>query len=802
MLTVEAWLAEGHLATKTLRNNALMVLLLAFSFVYRVALMIRETFPPGADIGLHNSIIHSIMHSGPVDFLYNAYHMGGGSSVTFPGYHIFAAYVISFTGLPDYVAQAVVVSLFSTFIVAVAFILTRKVWNVSAALIVAFLVAVSRFDIEMLMWGGFPNVVTLFLIPLAFYLFLEKDRLGVLPFLVSASLVSGAIFLTHSLSSIVFVAVTATTAFFALLLAGRMREKRGGFLMWLLPLVLGAISIAPFLAQVAPAYLGSNVSAFTGGLTDIKLAILSTKIVPTGVVVPLLVFALLYFLFSKYYSGKFLTVPTLLFVIWWLVPTVFTQGYLVGLYTDFTRFLYFVILPVILLIGVGFWHCARFFSQAVDFLLGAVKDLPQVRIRDSLTMRRVLPHLNPRTTALVFTLIFVLYSFVTIPTFASPSEGIGVQTFYQLMDQPGYQAIQWAKNNTAPRAVFLTDAEYGWWFSGFALRPTISAVEPQYLTNAREVEPAKVARYVLDTDYLIDNGLIQVREDGGYIGRHNPEFLVRLNEENSEENPYIQYYQYFPYPFFNFDNSQTTLEFRAGLSPQVLVCPLSTMPVTDMHMENDNNQTVSIYVTWQNQYFNFTQQVTIAQGVRFVNVTENVMSLDPTVTFDHLRFTMPTKGQFVEGDGATIGQIDKFYDVQGQIIFTDGVPLAVNASVNGQGPLELDYNLGTKTFANMSFAIGLYGFKPSENLNLQSPDSQWISFGKKMLANYIDNFSQPVNSPVPMDVFNYKEALQNQNVSYVVVRDAEQIPRFAKDPLFSLVFINNEVAIFQVRTST
>lgn len=718
--------------------------------------------------------------------------MGGGSSVTFPGYHIFTAYVILLTGLPDYVAQALVVSFFSTFIVAVAFLLTRKVWNVSAALIVAFLVAVSRFDIEMLMWGGFPNVLTLMLMPLAFYLFLEKDRFGALPFLVSSSLISGTIFLTHSLSAVIFVVVTVVTVFFSVIFAGKMREHRVGFVMWLLPLVLGALSIAPFLIQVAPAYLGADVSTFTGGLVDIKLALLATKIVPLGVVVPLLVFAFLYFAFSRYYSRKFLTVPTLLFVIWWLVPTVLTQGYLFGLYTDFTRFLYFVILPVIVLIGVGFYHIAKFFSQAVDFLLGIVKDLPQIRIRNSKTLRKVLPHITQKVTVILFALIFVLYSFFTIPIFATPSEGAGVQTFYQLMDKPGFQAIQWAQNNTAPNAVFLTDAEYGWWFSGFAQRPTISAVEPQYLTNAREVEPAKIARYVLDTDYLVDNGLIQLREDGGYIGRHNPEFLAKLSGQD----------QYFPYPFFNFDNSQITVEFRAGsVTPQVLVSALSTMSVVDMHMENDNNQTVSIYVTRQNQYFNFTQQVTIAQGVRFVNVTDTIASIDPNVTFDHVTFTMPTKGQFVEDNGSTVGQIDKFYDVQGQIIFTQGTPLARNVSSYGQGPLELDYNLGAKSAAQMAFSIGLYEFKPEQGLTLQSPDSDWMAFGKTMLNAYFSNYTQSVSNPAPMDIFDYKTGLSSQNVSYVAVRDSEQIPRFAKDPLFSLVFINNEVAIFQVHTS-
>jgi hypothetical protein len=121
-----------------------------------------------------------------------------------------------------------------------------------------------------------------------------------------------------------------------------------------------------------------------------------------------------------------------------------------------------------------------------------------------------------------------------------------------VMNNPLFEGIQWAQKNTPTDSVFITDALYGWWFSGFAQRPTLSAVDPQYLTLANEFEPARVARNVLDTDYLVDNGLIQIREDGGYIGRHNPIFLAKLNNS------------YFPYPFFHFNNNEITVEIREG----------------------------------------------------------------------------------------------------------------------------------------------------------------------------------------------------------------------------------------------
>jgi len=687
----------------------------------------------------------------------------------------------------DYVAQTVVVSLFSSLIIVVAFLLTRKIWNASAALIVAFLVAVSRFDIEMLMWGGYPNVIAVMLIPLAFYLFLEKDRFSVVPFLVVTSLVSGAIFLTHSLSAVLFIAITLGTVVFTLLFAGRMGERRSGLIMWVLPLLLGAIVIAPFLLQVAPAYLGADASTFTGGVTAIKEALLATKMMPLDIVVPLLIFVFLYFPFSKYYTGKFFSLPTVLLVLWWLIPTVLTQGYLFGVYTDYNRFLYFVILPVIILIGLGFYHVARYAGQGLGWLTHHAKQMPKIKLTKNKTLLRVLSHLEEKTFALIFTLILVLYAFFSVGLFAPPVSwvgsppvsGVGLQSFYQLMNQSEYDAIQWAKANTAPGAVFLTDAQYGWWFGGFAQRPTLSAVEPEYLTNSREFASATMASRVLDTDFLVDNGIIQVREDGGYIGRHNPDFYAKLPN------------QYFPYGFFTFDNTEITATFR-DQNGQPHIMDLTDLAVTDQHMAN-NSDYASIFVTRANSYFTFTEETTIYQGLAFANLTMTIAGNSPSVTFDSLRFTLHT-GIVTEIGGAhqgtplalnesmsTLAFFNTWNNLAGQLIFTNGQPEQISDYPN---ICELTYNMNGQSAAELNMNAGVYQYDAN-------PDYQAIMSSHAKTA--MDKISNQ-----PLDVFNYRQALAAYNVSYVALRDLGQISRFAKDPTFSLVFINNDVAIFKV----
>jgi hypothetical protein len=57
-------------------------------------------------------------------------------------------------------------------------------------------------------------------------------------------------------------------------------------------------------------------------------------------------------------------------------------------------------------------------------------------------------------------------------------------------------------------------------------------------------------------------------------------------------------------------------------------------------------------------------------------------------------------------------------------------------------------------------------------------------------------------TPLPADFkewFDYRVAIQTNNVSYIVCRVAEMQPKFLQDPAFSLVFINSEIGIFKVK---
>ncbi|MGA2682307.1 MAG: hypothetical protein ABSF44_10980 [Candidatus Bathyarchaeia archaeon] len=761
---------------KANKKYLLLLLIFGFSFIYRIVLMFWQSFPPGADIGLHASVINSITGSGNTNFLYDYYQMGGGQSLTFPGYHIFTSAIMLMTGLTDYVAQALIVALFSSLIVLASFLITRTVWHESAAFIVAFLVAVSRFDIEMLMWAGYPNVITLLLIPITFYLFLRRERFSLAPFLVSSSILVGSIFLTHSLSAAVFIGITVSTVFFALIAPKTFGTRRKNVLSWVLPLLGGALLVSPFLASAVPAYLSAN-SSFSA-VNEINRAIIATRVLPMDEVLALFACLLPLLLLSKKYKRRFISLPTFLLIMWLFVPLVLTQGYLFGLIVDYNRFLYFLVLPAIILFAVMIDHGSAYFAHLTVTYNTLTNQVTKTTRAANKWATRISAGVTRNRVYSLFALGFILIFLVTLPIFLTPWQGVTIQSFYQTMDKPGYQAIQWAKQNTQPGSIFVSDALYGWWLGGFAERPTLSAVQPQYLTVDSELAPATFASNLLDTDYLIDNGYIQIREDGGYVGRHNPEFLADLS------------WTPFPFPFFQFNNSETTLLSQNAGSMQST--DVTQMPVVNMQLMGAQSNRPSIVVDKANGDFSYSEILTVSQGVAFANMTITIKSVNQNVSLDWINFIMNAQGQFQQPSKNSVATLDAGLKEVGQLVFPNNPPLVT--AFNSQNPciIQLSYNLQGKSSAEIQILVGIYQVTENEIANPASLNTT--------LMSNVQNSQKPA-AGLPIATFDYKEELQANSVSYVANRDFGANAKFADDPEFSLVFINNEVAIFKVRAN-
>ena len=759
------------------RFPLLLLVIVSFSALYRILLVFFEGFPPGADIGLHNSLMHSItQQGGNTNFLFNTYHMGGGNSNTFPGYHIFVSSVTLYTGLPDYFAQAIVVILFSSLLGAMAFLITRKILNESIALIVAFLVGISYYDIFILLWSGYPNIIALLLIPLVFYLLLEKDRFTRLPRLTAAALLSATIFLTHSLSSIMFIVISLATIAVGLSFPRRLEIARKNVLEWVAVLVIGGLIVSPFLIQAAPIYLDLNSAVYTGGLPDIQALLLSLRLVQIEYVLPFIVCFFAGFACFKYLQKK-VRFPAVLILLWLGTSVALTQSFVVGFYTDYERFLYFANLPLIIIVGTGIFLVTQQLARVTNQFL-STKRLTQI-FNKTRFLRSIQIHLTNQTLVALFATLLLFGVVFGIPHFSMmPSEGFEMRDQLQVMDKSGYEAMQWIENNTSADSVFVADALYGWWLGG-AQRPTVSAVDPIFLTNAREFQPALLATQLLDTNYLIDNSLIQIREDT-YGANRNPEFLVKQTNK------------YYPTAFLSFNHNQTTFSYYYTTNNnQQTIIELSEFAIKEMTLKT-NDTTATLTTIRGNEWVNFTQTLTVYQGIQFVNIKQTLSSNNPAVGFTNIELLAQTRGTITVNKDQYITIEDPYTNIAGQLIFANTQPTVTQTSNNA---FKLYFSLNPQSQAEINFYVSVFEYpRYDSDLTTKTELEQLFLNNTK---SYTDKISED-----PIESFDYKQALIELNVDYVVLREYTQIQRFRSDPTFQLVLYNQGTAIFQVRQSS
>jgi hypothetical protein len=281
---------------------------------------------------------------------------------------------------------------------------------------------------------------------------------------------------------------------------------------------------------------------------------------------------------------------------------------------------------------------------------------------------------------------------------------------------------------------------------------------------------------------MIDNGLIQVREDGGYIGRHNPEILAKLN------------WTYFPYSFLNFNSSKNRIQYRIVDNLEFLY--LDQLPVKEMRIENDTEH-ATIFVEKSNDFFNYTQLTTVYKGVKFVDMSIMVESAVEGVSLDWVQIFVNSKGKVIPSiQNRTVGLLDEGVKAFAQVIFNEEQPeLEV---VNSENPciLSLLYNLQGASRGEIQLSVSAYSV--TDDLHYyQDPETTAGYFSNIISDNLIS--SQKPTSNISLDVFDYRKAMNDWNISYIACRDFEVFPKFVNDPAFSLVFINDEVAIFMVK---
>jgi hypothetical protein len=714
---------------------------------------------------LHGSIINLILDEGKLP-LWNPYHMGGEPLATPPGFHFFTSILILFTGMPLLFAQLITAAFFSSFIVFPAYLVSKKMWRShSAGFLAAFFAAISALSIEMVSWGGYTNVISLALIVVIFYLFLKEIDQPSHFNLLMGTLLFGSILLTHTFSLFVFFPILIL--YFVLLLIGKFLklkeiELRKTLRFFTVSAALGILAVSPWLLRVFSFYMGASAEgALLGGMEDNRNIILANRSVDVIILTLIIVIIPTFFMF-KASRKRYADSGSLLLVAWFLVPIVMTHAYIFGVFVDYSRFLYFIDFPGILIISAGLFYLFRYTSIAV-------RKFSRIKWN---SVKKLVP-------ALVF--IASLFVFIVIsPWSIFPDEAMTRVNFYTTIQKPEATAMEWIQNRTPESSVLVADHLYGWWLSGIGKRTTLSAAGLEFLLYSHELEVAKSAQLFFDTNYYIDNGLIQVREDGLYFLRYNPVFSIGTWSGKS-------------YSLVHFKDNETIFFYYwiNGYGQRVY----ENTTLADMKMIGNptmsKNENLAAFTTlFENDFFTVNKTVTVQRGVRFAELSYEIETKNFRTNLFNIRFKLNTREDTeppkIDQSIPMIGFYDPNQKVCGQAIFREDLPVELDPR-KYPNRFDLLYRYEWNPKMEIKILVGVFDAK-----NLNYPDEVEETHYRLV------NSSLEMVTLDPLITWDYLEMIENYDISYVVCRDQNVYSKFSENPQFRLVFNGGNVAVFQV----
>jgi len=691
--------------------------------------------------------------------------MGGEPLATPPGFHFFVSILIIFSGMPLLLAELVAAIFFSSIIVFPAYVIANRVWKSSSAgLLAAFFATISALSFEMLSWGGYTNAVSLALIVIIFYLFTrdleQPNRLH----LLMGVMLFGAITITHTFSLFIFFPVLAL--YFVLLLIGKALKLKEMKILTMLrffvvSVSLGILVVAPWVLRVFSFYVGASTDGgLLGGLEANRDLILANRSVEP-VLLTLIVVIIPTVLMLKESRKRWIDSVGLLLIAWYFVPIVMTQAYVFGIYTDYSRFMYFIDFPGVIIIAGALYYLFHYASLGIDRFV----TIKWNKIKKTL----------PTITSLTILFIFIFTSLWSI----FPTDAMYRVDWYTTIRQPEATAIDWLRNNTPEDSVLVADHLYGWWLSGISERTTLSAAGLEFLIYSHEIEVAKSARLLLDTNYFIDNDLIQVRDDGPHLLRRSPEFSIATLDGKV-------------FSIFNFQDNGTELAYEwtnengTKVSKTVL---LSDMQMVKANMLVADENLANLIVKYEDEFSIVQKTVAVQKGVRFAEVSYDIQVKSYGTNLFNIWLPIYTG----EGNATIDSSLSKFgfYDPSkkmcGEVIFQEVIPAEIKRIEKDACRVLMLFRQPWEHTINIKMLVGVF-------------DAQNLTYPEQINAKYDELAAAPletVNSE-PLFAWDYMDMLKEYDVSFVVCRDQYTYVRLLEDPKFQKVFIGGDISVFQM----
>ncbi len=480
---------------------ALLLSVFICSFLFRLLLLTQNKMPPSADIGLYAAYVNLILAGGFSFPTWDPYHMAGEPMVRPLGFHYLAA-LISVMFHIDSVWAVLYTGIFFSALTPITmyFLAKRLTGREELALLCAGLSSINFIDIEILCWGGYPNITGLALLPLTFYFSLGTSKKSKV---IAALLTSTLALIDHSS----FFMCIATLGVYAMFLLVRKGFKEA--LTFATPILVGVAITAPWLISY-----GMKIYLYT----------LTAKLRPEmGYTISSEYEAILLFINRNTIIVPFLVigVPTSLrskgkdFLLLWAVPSlILILLYLFGLYLTYARLIYFLNQPIMIFASLGvsapLLYAKKLFIYSYTFakrtrLLRAFTRIKKLLEKYSHKPKFLSAHRRIVRVALASTYVAIIFML----QLARPGLGFydvsrGLASYYQIVGDEEYKALRWIMENTNEKDIFVSNHTFGWWIMGYAKRPCITYIPPVYINLPWQIQNSSNAKKILNLqgDYV------------------------------------------------------------------------------------------------------------------------------------------------------------------------------------------------------------------------------------------------------------------------------------------------------------
>jgi len=371
-----------------------------------------------------------------------------------------------------------------------------------SALVAAWVVSIPPIAVEMLGWGGYPNLLGLTFLPLAFRSILCLIEKPNFKNVTRSLLLTLTIVLTHHLTFLIFF---GTLTLWVLALGILQMKRKFASVAFSLLSALAIFVTYRVLFAWPPQFILSNEAAyyFPNFTVSFGTIMWIFKDVILLSFLSIIAFASVILLLKE----KFELSKTSFLVAWLVTPIIMSQGHLLGLPLDYPRIFIFMFQPFLLLVALPL-SLPKVFAEKISFKRLGLDFMGYLNCFKQKKNRRKWIFSGKRLV--VYGLMFLSVS-TTLMTLTRGVETVkNVDSLYNSIDHYGDHAkldlTDWILKNTNAEDVFVAEEQSGRWIEGLAIRPVLMYQKPAFLFMKGEAERAYDARKIFTSTYGIKNG--------------------------------------------------------------------------------------------------------------------------------------------------------------------------------------------------------------------------------------------------------------------------------------------------------